>query len=89
VEARRACGRYGPRFVARVDEALAGTSLVDLDDAVVEAAARLHPPELRSLDAIHLATALSLGNDLGAMYVYDGRLADAARAAGIRVEAPA
>jgi hypothetical protein len=54
VEARRACGRYGPRFVARVDEALAGTSLVELDDAVLEAAARLHPLELRSRDAIRV-----------------------------------
>lgn len=64
-------------------------TLVPLDDKVLLAAAALEPATLRSLDAIHLATALSLGGDLGAMYVYDARLAAAARAAGIRVEAPA
>jgi predicted nucleic acid-binding protein len=89
VEARRAAGRYGPRYVGRVSEALAGVSLVAIDDRVLAAAAALEPAELRSLDAIHLATALSLGGDLGVMYVYDERLADAARAVGVRVEAPA
>ena len=48
-------------------------------------AARLDPPLLRSLDAIHLASALSLGNDLGAMLTFDRRLAQAALQAGIPV----
>lgn len=89
VEAERACARFGARYVPRVRDALAGTSLLAIDDAVLAAAAALEPIELRSLDAIHLATALSLGDDLGAMYVYDRRLAEAARAAGLRVDAPA
>jgi predicted nucleic acid-binding protein len=89
VEALRACARYGADEVARAASALAGLALVPLDDQVLEAAATLTPAELRSLDAIHLATALSLGGELGAMFVYDERLAAAALAAGIRVEAPA
>jgi predicted nucleic acid-binding protein len=88
VEARRAAARYGVLYIARAEKALGGVALVAIDDPVVESAARLEPPELRSLDAIHLATALSLGDDLGAMYVYDDRLAGAAREVGIRVESP-
>jgi predicted nucleic acid-binding protein len=89
VEALRACVRYGVDEVARAARALVGLALVPLDDQVLEAAATLTPTELRSLDAIHLATALSLGDELGAMFVYDARLAAAALAAGIPVEAPA
>jgi predicted nucleic acid-binding protein len=89
VEAERACARYGARFVPRVHASLARTLLVPLDAAVLDAAAALEPPALRSLDAIHLATALSLGTDLAVMYVYDERLASAARDAGVKVEAPA
>ena len=58
-------------------------------DEVATSAARLHPPTLRSLDAIHLASALSLGNQLAGFVAYDSRLADAARDFGIRVYAPA
>ena len=47
------------------------------------------PRELKTLDAIHLATALSLGHHLAGMIVYDRRLADAARHHGITVWAPA
>ena len=55
---------------------------------MLDAAAQLEPPELRSLDTLHLATALSLGTALGAVYTYDRRLGDAARRHGVRVEAP-
>lgn len=44
---------------------------------------------MRSLDAIHLASALSLGDSLALFVTYDDRLADAARANGISVAAPA
>ena len=60
-----------------------------MDDTVLAIARRLDPSELRSLDAIHLATALSIGGDLGALFSYDDRLAAAATAAGLRVLAPA
>jgi predicted nucleic acid-binding protein len=85
----RACARYGAQSAARAEAGLEAVTLVPLDAAVLRDAARIEPAALRSLDAIHLSTALSLGADLGAMYVYDERLAAVARAAGIRVEAPA
>ena len=51
-------------------------------------AGRLLPVELRSLDALHLAAALSIGRDLQAIVTYDKRMADAARKSGIPVESP-
>ena len=63
-------------------------ALLPVDDAILEAAAGLEPRELRTLDALHLATALSLGDDLGVMLVYDVRLAAAAQRAGLNVVAP-
>jgi predicted nucleic acid-binding protein len=67
---------------------LEAIELVRLSDSTLTASARLEPLELRSLDAIHLATALSLTPDLAGMVVYDLHLADAARRAGLRVWAP-
>jgi uncharacterized protein len=87
-EAIRACARYGQTFADLAREALSAVALVPLDDAVLDAAATVEPPELRTLDALHLATALSLGDDIGAMLVYDTRLASAAECAGLRVLAP-
>jgi predicted nucleic acid-binding protein len=88
-EAVRACARYGERYVARAAIAIERVALVPLDEPVIDSAARLDPPELRTLDALHLATALSLGPDLGVLFAYDDRLLGAARAAGIRAESPA
>lgn len=62
--------------------------LVRLSDRVLEAAARLAPPELRSLDAIHLATAQQLGAGLGRVVTYDDRMAAAVQAMGWTVAAP-
>lgn len=56
---------------------------------VFERAGLLEPATLRSLDALHLATALSLGPDLDGLVTYDDRLADAARVAGVQVLIPA
>lgn len=55
---------------------------------IVERAALLDPPGLRSLDAIHLATALDLAGDLDGLVTYDDRLADAARTVGIATLCP-
>ncbi len=62
--------------------------LIRLDDPVLDLAGNLGPKELRSLDALHLATALSVGSDLGVFVTYDERLAAAAVAHGLVVEAP-
>ena len=56
--------------------------------AVLEQAGRLDPAIVRSLDAIHLAAALMLGDDLEAFVTYYERLAEAARANGVAVVAP-
>lgn len=88
VESVRACARYGTEFAARAEAGLSALALLPIDDAVLHAAAALQPPDLRSLDAVHLATAVSLGDRLGVLFCYDKRLATGARAAGIEVACP-
>lgn len=67
---------------------LDGIAYLDVDVALARDAAQLEPTDLRSLDAIHIASAVSLGADLGAISTYDRRLADAARLRGIAVISP-
>jgi len=74
--------------IARAETVLRRFSLVALDDELRREAARARPPDLRSLDAIHLASCLRLGKRLEAVLVYDRKLADALRAHALRVEAP-
>ena len=84
----RACRRMGDDIADAAEASLADLALVPMDDDVVAIARRLDPRELRSLGAIHLATALSIAGDLGALFSYDDRLTAAAVAAGLRVLAP-
>ena len=88
VEAVRACRRLGDGVAESAEASLSDIALVPMDDAVLAIARRLDPSELRSLEAIHLATALSIGTDLGALFSYDDRLTAAAVAAGLRVLTP-
>jgi predicted nucleic acid-binding protein len=62
--------------------------LVRVNDGVLNLAGSLVPAELRSLDAIHLATAARLGIDLGEIVTYDERMTVAARSMGYRVATP-
>jgi uncharacterized protein len=89
VEARRGVLRHREDRLPRVDVLLAGLRLVAMSDAVVESASRLPDPLLRSLDAIHLATALLIRDDVEAILTYDGRLAQAAASHGLHTVAPA
>jgi uncharacterized protein len=89
VEGRRAAARYGPLALARARSALATITLLPLDDATLEQAADLQPAELRSLDALHLASAVGLGAELGRFYCYDRRMSAAAVKLGIEVSDPA
>jgi predicted nucleic acid-binding protein len=89
VEGSRAAARYGSLALGRARAALATITLLALDDAVLDAAAELEPVELRSLDALHLATATSLGDELGRFFCYDARLSAAAAGLGIDVRHPA
>src|SRR5258708_36899094 len=75
--------------VAQAHDVLARIHLVDLDALTIRRAIDVNPRALTTLDAIHVATALSLDPDLAGMVVYDKRLAASARAAGLTVWAPA
>ncbi|MGI8631779.1 MAG: type II toxin-antitoxin system VapC family toxin [Solirubrobacterales bacterium] len=90
IEVSRAVGRsaLGPAAPARTEAVLAAVDLREIDSDVVAAAARLEPADVRSLDAIHLATALELADELDELVTYDRRLADAARTHGLRAVAP-
>lgn len=88
VEVVRAVARAQAAAVPTARRLLAGMDLVPLGPDVLEAAADLGPPSLRSLDALHLATALSLGSALHAFVVYDERLAQAATDVGLPVVSP-
>ncbi len=88
VESVRACARYGTEYAVQAEAGLTQVGLLPIDANVLGLAARLKPSSLRSLDAIHLATALSLGPDLGVLIAYDARLLDAARQHGIAVAEP-
>lgn len=88
LELVRATRRADPRAEGVAGDVLAAVSLVDIGRATVDRAARLEPPELRSLEAIHLATALAIGPDLDGLVTYDARLSAAARAHGLSVLSP-
>lgn len=79
----------GPDAVRRGREVLARVALLRINDRTLDAAGLLTPMELRSLDAIHLASAEQLGSDLRAFVTYDERLAAAAAGRGLRVIQPA
>lgn len=97
-ELRRSVLRFAARPDVPVERAEAAAleassllrrlDLVRVGAGVLERAGHQPPAALPSLDAIHLATALELGEDLAAVVAYDSRLAAAALAAGLRVEAP-
>ena len=88
VEGRRASRRYGEIASRRARAALTAITLLPLDEAILDAASEVGPAELRSLDAVHLATLISLGDDLERVYCYDARLTGAAKALGITVSQP-
>jgi predicted nucleic acid-binding protein len=85
VEAVRACARYGDRYEREARELLEGVSMVPLDDDVLDKAVELIPAQLRTLDALHLATALAASDQLGVFVTYDCRLAEAAADTGLSV----
>jgi prevent-host-death family protein len=87
-EVARALLPLGAQAVRHGQEVLARLELIRVSDRVLTAAGALSPAELRTLDAIHLATAQQLGSDLASLVTYDERLGAAARAAGCQVSAP-
>ncbi|MEX2290269.1 MAG: type II toxin-antitoxin system VapC family toxin [Mycobacteriales bacterium] len=87
-EVGRALLPLGPRAVQRGAQVLRRLELVRMSDRTLELAGTLLPPELRSLDAVHLATAHQLGASLSRLVTYDERMAGAAGALGWTVHAP-
>jgi predicted nucleic acid-binding protein len=87
-EALRAVRHLGPDALASVREALRRVDLVAIDDRILDAAGTLEPRVLRTLDAIHLATAMAMGDDLDAIVTYDDRMVEAAGLLGLVVAAP-
>lgn len=87
-EVARALLPLGAVAVRRGRDVLALLELLRVNDRVLTEAGNLLPSELRSLDAIHLATALEFGSDLGRFVTYDARLAKAANSLGLDVVAP-
>ena len=90
VEVLRATRRTSPdpTVLTRAREVLAGLDLIELTQEVLDDDATLEPTSLRSLDALHLASARYLGTALDSMIIYDRTLAAAARGLGLSVLAP-
>jgi uncharacterized protein len=89
IELLRTCRRVDDGSFEGANLLLGGIDLLPMDRTIVEKAATLVPSELRSLAAIHLASALSVRSSLTALVAYDVRLCAAAAEAGIEVVSPA
>lgn len=87
-EALRAAVRSSPAAVLDTRRALRDMIFIDLTHDLLDQAGGLMPPQLRSLDAVHLAAALSLGDDLDELVTYDVRMATAAAACGLATSSP-
>jgi len=87
-EVARALLPVGPAAVARGEEVLRRFDVVRVNDRILRAAGVMLPMRLRSLDAIHLATARELGADLARVCTYDERMAAAAVELGMTVVTP-
>jgi predicted nucleic acid-binding protein len=87
IEVMRASRRVGGDTRAARAQ-LAAVRLMPLTDEIRKLAGELDPPSIRSLDAIHVASALSLRERLKGLFTYDERMASAAHDAGLDVYAP-
>jgi predicted nucleic acid-binding protein len=88
IEVVRAIRRALPELTAQAQRVVAQIAVVDPSEAIRARAALLEPVMLRSLDALHLATALEMGDDLDGLVSYDGRMSAAAETVGLVVLAP-
>ena len=88
IEVLRSARRIDSSVMKEAREALRSVDFIALSSDVCELAADLEPAVLRSLDAAHVATALSVGDDLEGVITYDRRLAEACDNLGLNVVAP-
>jgi predicted nucleic acid-binding protein len=87
-EVLRALLPAGDEAVTRGRTVLQRIDLVRVNDRILSAAGVLRPPELRSLDAIHLATAAELGDELSVLVTYDDRMVNAVKQMGYKIVQP-
>jgi len=87
-ELLRATRRVAPDRMERARSVLDAITLFNLPSTTFERAATLDHDELRSLDALHLAAAMELGDELEGIVTYDDRMAGAANRYGFAVIAP-
>ena len=88
VEIPRAVRRFHPDLESRAHRILKKFEMIGFRDGLLNRAGILNPGELRSLDAIQLAAALSVAEVKVDFIAYDQRLLDAARKAGLRTLSP-
>jgi predicted nucleic acid-binding protein len=88
IESFRALARHVPQSVTRLPSILDLIDMVDMVPGIRILAQTVRPATVRSLDAVHLGTALWIRPRLTSFITYDKRLADAARAAGLPVDIP-
>jgi predicted nucleic acid-binding protein len=89
VEVVRAVRHAVPELVSQAQRVVAQITVVEITEAILARAALLDPPTPRSLDALHLGTALEVRDELDGLVTYDTRMAAAAEALGFAVLAPA
>lgn len=77
-----------PQLVPYAERVVAQIAVVEISEAIRTRARLLEPVTLRSLDALHLATALEVGEELDAVVTYDAHMADAGKTLGLRVLSP-
>lgn len=87
-ELLRAVRREEPARIGDARAALVAFVLRAVDDDILDTAGEIAPRSIRSLDAIHLATALRLADELNAIVTYDRRMIEGARALGLPVASP-
>jgi predicted nucleic acid-binding protein len=88
IESFRALARYAPEAASRLSNVLDQIDLIDLDQGIRMLAQAVTPTTVRSLDAIHLGTAMRFRSSLTSFVTYDKRLLDAAQAAGLPINSP-
>ncbi len=87
-EVLRALLLEGEEGLARGRAVLGRVELIRVNGRLLNAAGLLQPPDVRSLDAIHLATARELGADLSQVISYDERMVEAAKGLGLKTASP-
>jgi len=88
IESFRVLARYAPGAVSRLPAVLDQIDMIDLISGIRILARTVEPATVRSMDAIHLGTALHSRRGLTSFVTYDKRLLDAAQAAGLPIDSP-